>query len=441
VAISRENQQSILLLAGVVTVLMAVLLYLLAPSLIPATRSVEGTKVYFADRISSAHRKIIDRFNQIHRGKIEVVPVDLPFDKFSTNERKELLARTLRSKSEKLDLFSVDLIWVERFARWCEPLDAYFPEDQRKDIIPLALQSCFSGAHLVAMPLHVDIGLMYYREDVINRLPDAAAVKERLRESITWSGLLQLRQRLGYTGKPFYIFQADEYEGLVCNYLELVKSRDKTALTSDHIDLDSPAARAALQMMVDLVNREKVSPLKVTQFDELRSYTFMLDNDAVFVRGWPNFVENFRATYRDTFRLNHIRKAALPHFEGTTPTSVIGGWDLMLSKFSARKAEALEFVRFVETREAQQILYESEGFPPVSKPIYEDSIYMASHPDLAYYYKLLKRGFHRPSLVDYTRISDVLSHYVRLAIRKEISVEDALRSASRMSSENKVLIK
>ena len=59
-----------------------------------------ATKVYFADNISAAHRRPIERFNQKHLGAIEVVPVNLPFDKFSTNERKEFIARSLRNKGD-----------------------------------------------------------------------------------------------------------------------------------------------------------------------------------------------------------------------------------------------------------------------------------------------------------------------------------------------------
>ena len=437
----KEKQQSIILLAAVATVLTAVLLYLLWPALTPASLPVRSTRVYFADRISTAHRKIIDRFNELHEGKIEVVPVDLPFDKFSTNERKELLARSLRSRSDKLDIFSVDLIWVERFARWCEPLGQYFPRKERGDILPAALQSCYSDTTLVAMPLYIDIGVMYYRRDLLGRLPDADVTEARLRESMTWPEFLRLRDRLGYSGKPFYIFQADEYEGLVCNYLELVLSQDPAFLSSNRIDLDRPAARSALQLMVDLVHRQKTSPLRVTEFDEDRSYMYMMANDAVFVRGWPNFVEHFRKTSPDTVLLNHIRRAALPRFEGREATSVFGGWNLMLSKFSTRKPEALEFIRFLQTREAQEMLYENDGFLPVSNAIYGDSLYMHNHPELAYYRTLLTRGFHRPAMVDYTRISDILSHYLRQALRKELSVDDALREASNMIRSDKVLIK
>jgi multiple sugar transport system substrate-binding protein len=441
VTLPLEKNTSIVTLVVVVTVLTVTLWYVLSPSLISSSATSQATRVYFADRISDAHRLAINRFNQIHRGSIEVVPVDLPFDKFTTNERKELLARSLRSKSDKLDVFAVDLIWVRRFARWCEPLDSSFKSGDREKIIPVALQSCLYDTSLVSMPLYIDIGLMYYRQDILDRLPEARSIESDLERSISWPEFMRLRDRLKYRGKPYYVFQGNDYEGLVCNYLELVRGKDPSFLSQNRIDLQSPAARSALELLVDLVHKDRMSPAEVSEFDENLSYEYMLNNDAVFVRGWPNFVETFRKSYRDSAKLASIRKSALPHFPGQPPTSVIGGWNLMLSKYSTRKAAALEFIRFVQTKEAQQLLYETEGFLPVTKDIYQDSVYMRSHPDLAYYYTLLQHGFHRPAMVDYTRISDIVSYYVHRAIRKELTVPEALRGASEMINSNKVLIK
>jgi multiple sugar transport system substrate-binding protein len=436
----RDKQQTIIVIAVVVTALTALIWYILNPGL-ATSEGAGATHVYFADRISQGHRLVIDRFNQIHRGKIEVVAVDLPFDKFSTNERKELLARSLRSRSDKLDVFAVDLIWVRRFARWCEPLDRYIDRETRDRIIPVALRSCIYDTSLVSMPLYIDIGMMYYRKDIIDRLPDGAQVEEELQRSMSWPDFRRLRDRLGLEGKQYYVFQADDYEGLVCNYLELVAGIDSGAVAVDHIDLGSEAARAALRMMVDLVHADGISPPSVTEFDENLSYSYMLEHDAVFVRGWPNFVENFMKTYPDRGKLAAIRKAALPHFPTHMPTSVLGGWNLMLSKQSTRKAEAVEFIRFAASKEAEQIMYEAEGFLPVNREMYRDTAYMSAHPDLAYYYTLLERGFDRPAIVDYTRISDILSHYIHRAIRKELTVDEALSQASEMIRSNKVLIK
>ena len=436
----KDRQQTIVVLAVAVIALTAVLWYLLNPALnLPG--GGEATRVYFADRISIGHQRVIERFNQIHRGRIEVVPVDLPFEKFSTNERKELLARSLRSRSDRLDVFAVDLIWVRRFARWCEPLDRYIDRSERERIIPVALRSCLFDTSLVALPLYIDIGLMYYRKDFIDRLPDASRVEEELERSMSWPDFLRLRDRLGFAGKPFYVFQGDDYEGLVCNYLELVAGIDPKAVGTDHIDLGGEAAHRALQMMVDLVHSGGVSPATVTEFDENLSYAYMLEHDGFSVRGWPNFVENFRKTYPDTAKLASVRKAALPHFPLRAPTSVLGGWNLMLSRQSPRKAEAVEFIRFAGSKEAEQILYEAEGFLPVTRDLYQDTAYMRTHPDLAYYHTLLERGFDRPAMVDYTRISDILSHYIHRAIRQELSVADALEQASAMIASNNVLLK
>ena len=270
-----------------------------------STQSRRPVQVYFADNISPIHQYAIDLFNTLHKGDIEVVPVNLPFEKFSTNERKELLARSLRSKSEKLDVFAVDLIWVPRFIRWGEPLDSYFSDTEKKRILSYAIESCMDGQTLVAMPLYIDVGLMYYRRDIIRRLPDAASIERRLQESISWDEMMILRKRLKYENKPFYIFQAKDFEGLVCNFLELAANHQPNFIQRRSIELQAPAAEEALTLLVNFV-KTGITPSVVTEFDENLSYTYMLDNDAVFVRGWPNFLENYRSFHPDTAKLANI---------------------------------------------------------------------------------------------------------------------------------------
>ncbi len=401
----------------------------------------EVQRIYFADHISPAHQAVIEAFNAQYRGKIEVVAVDLPFSKFSTNERKELLARSLRSKSDRLDIFSVDYIWTSRFAKWSENLDPYFAEYAAANIISPTIQSCITDGKLVAMPMYIDIGMMYYRSDIIRRLPDAEEIEKKLKASISWSELLALRHRLGYSERPYYIFQADDYEGLICNYFEIARSLDSNFISDNSIDLKSETARKALQMMVDFVHRQKVAPINVVEFDENKSYYYMLQNNAVFVRGWPNFVENFQHTFRDSSSFKAIERAPLPHFSGQRPTSVYGGWNLMISKFSTKKEAAVEFIRFMQTEEVQKMMFELGGYIPVNHDVYADTAYLAKHPDLVFYRKLVENGFHRPSLEEYTKISDIIAHYAHLAIKGELSVEKALAEASHTISAKSSLLK
>jgi multiple sugar transport system substrate-binding protein len=405
-----------------------------------STQSRRPVQVYFADNISPIHQYAIDLFNTLHKGDIEVVPVNLPFEKFSTNERKELLARSLRSKSEKLDVFAVDLIWVPRFIRWGEPLDSYFSDTEKKRILSYAIESCMDGQTLVAMPLYIDVGLMYYRRDIIRRLPDAASIERRLQESISWDEMMTLRKRLKYENKPFYIFQAKDFEGLVCNFLELAANHQPNFIQRRSIELQAPAAEEALTLLVNFV-KTGITPSVVTEFDENLSYTYMLDNDAVFVRGWPNFLENYRSFHPDTAKLANIGRAALPHFKGQRSTSVFGGWNLMVSKTSQKKAAAMEFIRFLQSDKIQRLLFERGGYIPIIKSVYEDSVFLKSHPELMLYYGLVQRGVHRPTLVEYTKTSDIISHYAHAAIKQEITVHEALRRADEMIKSNAVLIK
>ncbi len=397
-------------------------------------------KVYFADHISPAHKAVIELFNSKYRGRIEIVPVDLPFSKFTTNERKELLARSLRSKSDRLDIFSVDYIWTSRFAKWCEVLDPYFAAYTQSKIISPTVQSCIADGKLVAMPLYIDIGMMYYRGDIIRRLPNAKEIERKLKSSMPWDEFIALRSRLGYTNRPYYIFQANDYEGLVCNYFEIAKSIDANFFAGNTINLRSATAKKALQMLVDFVHVQKITPQKVVEFDENKSYLYMLENDAVFVRGWPNFVENFKKTYPDTSKFRYIERAPLPHIRGNKPTSVYGGWNLMVSKFSTKKEAAIEFIRFLQTEEVQKMMFELGGYIPVNHDVYADSSYLANHSDLVFYRQLVEHGFHRPSLEDYTKISDVIAHYVHLAIKGEMSVDQALEEASQMITSTNVLL-
>ncbi len=414
---------------GLLVLAAVVLLLLIFDRLwIPGNDQQNVVRVYYADNISPVHQQIIDRFNEQYRGKIEVVPVDLPFEKFSTNERKELLARSLRNKSDRLDVFAVDIIWVPRFSRWAEPLDGYIQPADRGRILSPALESCIYESTLVAVPMYIDVGMLYYREDLVRQLPAGEAMEKRLQASITWDEFIRIGRTMNRPDRPFYIFTGYDYEGLVCTFFELIAGQDEGFFKRPKLDFESPVAHTALRMLVDFVRTDGISPAQVFDFDEIRSYRYLLDHDGVFARGWPNFLESFRNSYPNQEKLALVRRAALPHFPGRSPVSVFGGWNLMVSKYSTRKKEAMELIRFFQREDMQKTLFEAGGYFPTNLNVYADSAYMRQHADLEYYRTLIDHGFHRPPLVEYTKISDIISHYAHLAIKGELSVDEALRS-------------
>jgi multiple sugar transport system substrate-binding protein len=113
----------------------------------------------------------------------------------------------------------------------------------------------------------------------------------------------------------------------------------------------------------------------------------------------------------------------------------------MVSKFSTKKGAAIEFVRYLQTEEAQKTMFEVGGYIPVNHNIYSDTAYLALHTDLPYYRTLVNNGFHRPFIEDYTRISDIISFYVHRAIKLEMTAEEALLKASEMIDSKALLIR
>ena len=113
----------------------------------------------------------------------------------------------------------------------------------------------------------------------------------------------------------------------------------------------------------------------------------------------------------------------------------------MISKFSSRKNEAVEFIKFMFEKENQKLLYEEGGVIPVNNDIYSDSSYMRNHQELAQIYNILKWGKHRPFLNNYTRISEIMSMYFHKALLRELTVKEALRLATEQINSEKAIIK
>lgn len=399
------------------------------------------TKIYYADNISQTHQLLIDRFNKLNKGKIEVIPINLPFEKFSTNERKELLIRYLRSKSDRIDIFSVDQIWVPRFAKWTEPIEKYFPETEKKDLIEQALKTCYNKNDLVAIPLYYDIGLLYYNDFVLRKSPKYESIKKELTNFITWERFIEIGKELKSFGVPVYLFPGDDYEGLMCSFIELLGSQNEDLIVRDSIRLSTPGAEKSLQLLVDLINDSQLTSKEVLNFRESECYKKFIRENGLFLRGWSGF----HFWYKDIIGPENIFSkylvVPLPHFKNGKATSIIGGWNLMVSKYSTKKNEAIKFIKFLVSEASQETMFENGGYLPINKSVYNNSEFLKKHPDLNFYETVMATGYNRPFLDKYTRCSDVIAHYLNLAMRKQISVKQALATAERVINSGEFFMK
>jgi multiple sugar transport system substrate-binding protein len=430
-----------IIISAILVTVFLLFIFVFSPSEFNSNNNFNVRTIYFVDHISSAHQKVIDLFNQKYKNSIRVETINLSFDKFSTNERKELLARYIRTKNNRIDVFAVDQIWIPRFVKWGVSLNKLIDSSETNQILPNALETCFQDDSLYAVPLYVDIALMFYRDDLLKKLPDYSKIVKELNNSITWEQFIDLHKRIKNWKNPFYIFQADDYEGLLCQYAESMANFNNPIVSKEKkLMIDTPEGKKSLQLLVDFVNKYKISPKEVTYLKENESFRYFAKNDGLFLRAWSSMFDDENEFLKDDVRSN-LKMAPLPHFKDGKPSSIYGGWNLMISKFSRQIPEVIKFVKFLISEESQKIMYEEGGYLPVNRNLYEDKDFVKRHPDLKFFEKLYQTGVYRPFIENYTNVSDILSHYVNSAIKGDISVSNALKDAEIKIKEKAILVK
>ncbi|MDP3581419.1 MAG: extracellular solute-binding protein, partial [Ignavibacteria bacterium] len=239
----------------------------------------------------------------------------------------------------------------------------------------------------------------------------------------------------------FYLFPADDYEGLMCSFIELLESQNSKMFDNDTIKIQTPAAEKALQLLVDLVNKYHLSPQSVLDSRESECYRTYISDEGVFLRGWSGLDVWYKNNIGPQDISQKYAIVPLPHFKNGKPASIIGGWNMMLSKYSTNKNEAVEFIKFMISEEAQKLLFEKGGYLPVNKNLYENKNVLATYPEIAFYKRIISTGAHRPFLDKYTRCSDIIAHYLNMAIKKEIGIKEALATAEKVINSGEFFIK
>ncbi|MCB0730474.1 MAG: extracellular solute-binding protein [Ignavibacteriae bacterium] len=413
---------------GLISILIFIFIYFSIPIYFFDFNKNKEVVITYADNISAAHQIVVDKFNEEYKGKIRVETINLPFSKFSTNERKELLTRSLRSKSAKLDVFAIDLIWSARFAKWAEPLEKYIHENEVKKLLPKALESCLISDTLIALPMYLDISILYYRRDLIQALENGKIIEEKLKNSITWDDFFTLSKQFKNEKNPFYLFPADNYEGLVCSFIEVLLNQNPEFFHSDTLNWQSEEISKSFSLLNKIINEKNLTPQIVTDYRETQCYDMFVYDDGIFLRGWSSFPKDSKALLESIQKGNLIEQAALPHIKGSNPMSTIGGWNIMLSKYSEHKQEAFEFIKYIVREESQKIYYNEGAFMPVISSIYKDEQFCKEHPNLLKTKVFLDHGIHRPFLDNYTKISDVISYYANKVLKNQLTVEKAVNN-------------
>jgi multiple sugar transport system substrate-binding protein len=356
---------------------------------------------------------LVSAFNRSHPR----IALSVTRGPLETEAVSDLAISSLLLGESPYDLLLMDVSWTPKYAAagWLEPLDRWLGPDALGDLAPGAeLGNAFSG-QLWRFPLVADMGLLYWRTDLMDAPPRTPA------ELVAISRRLQREGRVPWG----YVWQGKQYEGLSCVVLEVLRGFGGHWLVENQPQLDSPAAVAAASWLQDLV-RQGITPEAVANMGEPEALQLFQAGDAAFMRNWPYAWAELNKP--DSPLRGKVAFTTMVSEEGKPHAATQGSWGFSLLAGSQHKAAAVEVLRFLTSAEAQKQLNLRWGYTPTRLSVFEDPELRAANPVLTDLQQALAAAVLRPLSPVYAQLSDLLYRDVNTVIAGDQPAPTAMRA-------------
>jgi multiple sugar transport system substrate-binding protein len=363
-------------------------------------------------------RRQLVRFGEDHSG----VDVELRVTPDAADHRHQLYVQWLNARAPEPDVLQLDIIWTAEFAGagWILPLETFAPDVD--DFVPAALAASRWRGTLYAVPWFVDLGLLYWRTDLLSMPPRSLA---ELRDTA---------RRVRDTGTTRFglVWQGARYEGLVTVFLEHLGAFGGGILDAQgRVIVDEPAAIRALTFMCDAVTRDGFVPASVLTWQEEQTRFAFQNGDAVFMRNWPYAWALLQDGARSRVA-NRFAVASFPAADGGRPTAALGGAQLAVNAWTANPALAWELVKYL-TAPAQMLERARLAAQlPARRSLYDTAELAEALPiPIVQVRQLLDAAAPRPVTPVYSELSELLQVRIHRALSGQQTPTDALRAAAR----------
>jgi multiple sugar transport system substrate-binding protein len=370
---------------------------------------------YVEKDTNGVYAGLVSKFNAQNNGVHVAYNNNYPT---STDQQLTILTTMLRARSGSIDVFPMDIIWPAEFGAngWTVPLDDKWPASDRANYLPGPLQGCTYNGKLWAAPSRTDVGLIYYRTDIISTPPN------------TWDDLTNMAKAASPSKTKFgYLWQGSQYEGLVCNFVEVLYGYGGSVLDPNDpkkVTVNSPQGVQALTQMVSWVGT--ISPAAVTTYQEPQTLAAWQDGDAAFMRNWPYAISLSNDPKSSKIPGKFNEHPMLYGGSNTVGHSNIGGWQYGINAFSKNPDAAWKFVQFQLGPDAQKTIAVQLSLLSTLKSIYTDPDVLAKYPFFSKMQPIVQTALPRPVSPFYPDISQAIQLRVHSALTKQTSPAAAL---------------
>ncbi|MGZ9035350.1 MAG: ABC transporter substrate-binding protein [Rhodospirillales bacterium] len=343
-----------------------------------------------------------------------------------SDQRLALYQQLLAARADAVDVMQIDVVWPGILARHLLDLSPYVPAEERAAHLPAVIDNNTVDGRLLALPWFVDVGVLYYRRDLLEK--HGAAVPR------TWQGLTEVARTIqdaerkeGDARLWGYVFQARAYEGLTCNALEWIASQDGGRLIDANgaIGLRRQEAAEALRLARSWIGA--IAPEGVLTYMEDEARGVFQSGQAVFMRNWPYVWALADAPGSPV--AGKVGLAPLPASPGVPPTGILGGQQLAVSAYTAHPKAAAELAMALTSAGVQKKRAIAAGFNPSRPALYQDPEVLRDNPHYELLAGVLANAVARPSRltgVAYNRVSSAFWNTVHDVLSGRDDAEAAL---------------
>lgn len=366
--------------------------------------------------VSGERAKEVAAWNADHPDEV-VEMIELPD---SADQQRQQLINNAQVRSDKFTVIRIDAVWTAEFAanQWVDEITT--DQFSMDGYLQPTIDTVTYFDKLYAVPDATGAGLLYYRKDLL----DAAGVEP----PTTWAEMKAacdtIRSEPGNAKLSCYAGQFNKYEGLTVNFAEAIASAGGAITTDDKPTVDTPEALAGLQFLVDGFADGTIPKGAITWQEEQGRQAFQ-DGKLIFLRNWAYVYALAEKTDGSSKVAGKFAVVPLPGRDGPG-TSMLGGNNFAISSFAKNKGTAVDFIRYLNSPDAQRNRLLKTSTPPPLASLYTDPELVKVYPYLPALMASIEKAQPRPTVVKYGDVTLAIQDAAYAALQGQVAPDAAL---------------
>lgn len=292
---------------------------------------------------------LVKAFNKSHPD----VKVNLTVGPTDVDTVRGTLSTQIGSGSATPDVYEGDITWPAQFAKsnLAVNLTKQFPASFWKRFSPGAVKLAEYKGASYSVPSWTEAAFLYYRKDLLDQAG--------LPVPKTWEELMSDAKKVQAAGsvKDGYTWQGAGYEGLTCDWNELIADAGGSITSSNYSKgtMATAAGTKALNFLKETIS-SGVSPKATTTFQEPQSLDDFTAGNALFMRNW-SYAWAITQDPKQSKVVGKVGMAPLPTFagHGYPGASTNGGGGMFINPHSPNLKQDVEFLTWLTGTDAQSM--------------------------------------------------------------------------------------